>query len=201
MHCENCGTVVGTDSKFCANCGSSTLGILDRSRSPHLSTSRKRHPSKLLIAFVASIPVILLGVYLLLFESESFQIKNNLQEPSEQAERIHDGKIKAKEEAGKIKTVHEDTVTQECPSTQIAALQTLATEDGKQMVLSVTLRDGSNVKYLIKLPLPQADRLQAAVKEGVAKEKVSSWELEGMKIALSTGDNPLSLGVALKFAK
>ncbi len=201
MHCENCGTVVGTDSTFCANCGSSTRGSLDRSRFPHVSTSRKRHPPKLLIAFVASIPVILLGVYLLFFESESSKIKKNLQEASEQAERIPDENIKAKEDVGKIKTVQKDTVKQECPSTQIAALQTLGTEDGKQMVLSLTLTDGSNVKYLIKLPLPQADGLQAAAKEGVAKEKVSSWELEGMGTALSIGDNPLPLGVALKLAK
>ncbi len=45
------------------------------------------------------------------------------------------------------------------------------------MVLSVTLSDGNNVKYLIKLP--QADKLQAAAaKEDVKIEKVSSWELE-----------------------
>ena len=160
---------------------------------------KKKTPSKLLIAFVASIPVILLGVYLLPFESESSKIKKILQEASEQPERIHDEKIKAKEDAGEIKTVQKDTVKQECPSTQIAALQTLGTEDGKQMVLSLTLSDGSNVKYLIKLPI--ADRLQAAAKEGVAKEKVSSWELEGMGTALSIGDNPLPLGVALKLAK
>jgi len=199
MHCENCGTVVGTDSEFCANCGSSTRASLGRSRSPHVSTSRKRHPPKLLIAFVAAIPVILLGVYLLAFESESSKIKKTLQEASEQAERIHEEKIKAKEDAGKIKTVQKDTVKQECRSTQIAALQTLGTEDGKQMVLSLTLSDGSKVKYLIKLPI--ADRLQAPAKEGVVKEKVSSWELEGMGTALSIGDNPLPLGVALKIAK
>ena len=198
MHCENCGTEVGTDSKFCANCGSSTQGSLGRSRSPHVSTS-KRHPPKLLIAFVAAIPVILLGVYLLPFESESSKIKKILQETSEQAERIHDEKIKAKEDAGNIKNVQKDTVKRECPSTQIAVLQTLGTEDGKQMVLSLTLSDGSNVKYLIKLPI--ADRLQAAAKGGVAKEKVSSWELEGMGTALSIGDNSLPLGVALKLAK
>jgi hypothetical protein len=35
-------------------------------------------------------------------------------------------------------------------------MQTLATEEGKQMVLSVTQSDGTNVKYLIKLT--QADK-------------------------------------------
>jgi hypothetical protein len=89
-----------------------------------------------------------------------------------------------------------DTVTKTGLSSQIAGLQTLATEEGKQMVLSVTQSDGNNVKYLIKLP--QADKLAAAVKEAPAKEKVSSWELERLGTALSTGDNPLPLGIALK---
>ncbi len=64
--------------------------------------------------------------------------------------------------------------------------------------LSVTLSDGNNVKYLIKLP--QADKLETAVKDGVAKEKVSAWELEKLGTALSIGDNPLPFGVALKIA-
>ena len=47
------------------------------------------------------------------------------------------------------------TVKKTTAATQIAALQTLAKEEGKEMVLSVTLKDGSNVKYLIKhTPIP-----------------------------------------------
>lgn len=91
-----------------------------------------------------------------------------------------------------------DTVSKTTLSTQVASLQTLGTEEGKQMVLALTLSDGSNVKYLIKLP--QADKLDGAVKEAVAKEKVSSWELERLGTALSIGDNPLPLGVALKIS-
>ncbi|HEX9145054.1 MAG TPA: hypothetical protein VGA09_12325, partial [Candidatus Binatia bacterium] len=94
--------------------------------------------------------------------------------------------------------LYADTVNKTSLSTRIAALQTLGTEEGKQMVLSVTLNDGNNVKYLIKLP--QADKSQAAAKEGVAKEKVSSWELERLGTALSIGDNPLPLGIALKIS-
>lgn len=96
--------------------------------------------------------------------------------------------------------LYADTVNKTSLSTRIAALQTLATEEGKQMVLSVTLSDGNNVKYLIKLP--QADKLQAsAVKEAPVTEKVSSWEIERLGTALSTGDNPLPLGVALKISQ
>jgi len=82
-------------------------------------------------------------------------------------------------------------------SIQIAGLQTLATEEGKQMVLSVTLSDGKNVKYLIKPP--QADKLVAAAKKApVPIEKVSSWEIQRLGTALSTADNTLPFGVALK---
>ena len=96
--------------------------------------------------------------------------------------------------------LYADTVSKTSLSSRIAGLQTLATEEGKQMVLSVTLSDGNNVKYLIKLP--QADKLQAAAKEAPApSEKVSSWEIERLGTALSTGDNPLPLGVALKISQ
>ena len=92
-----------------------------------------------------------------------------------------------------------DTVNKTSLSSRIAGLQTLGTEEGKQMVLSVTLSDGNNVKYLIKLP--QADKLAAPAKEDVKIEKVSSWELERLGTALSTGDNPLPMGVALKISQ
>ena len=94
--------------------------------------------------------------------------------------------------------LYADTVSKTSLSSRIAGLQTLATEEGKQMVLSVTLSDGNNVKYLIKLP--QADKL-VATKEAPASEKVSSWEIERLGTALSTGDNPLPLGVALKISQ
>jgi hypothetical protein len=92
-----------------------------------------------------------------------------------------------------------DTVNKTSLSNRIAGLQTLGTEEGKQMVLSVTLSDGNNVKYLIKLP--QADKMEVAAKGGTAKEKVSSWELEKLGTALSIGDNSLPLGVALKISQ
>ena len=97
--------------------------------------------------------------------------------------------------------LYTDTVNKTSLSHRIAALQTMGTEEGKQMVLSVTQSDGNNVKYLIKLP--QADKLEAAVtaKEGVTKEKVSSWELESLGTALSIGDNLLPMGIELKMSQ
>jgi hypothetical protein len=88
------------------------------------------------------------------------------------------------------------TVTKTAATTQIAMLQTLPTEEGKGTVLSVTLKDGSNVKYLIKPS--QADTLDAATKEGISKQKVSSWDMEKSGTVLSIGESPLPLGVALK---
>jgi hypothetical protein len=92
-----------------------------------------------------------------------------------------------------VDTVHKTTILN-----RIATLQTLDTEAGKDLVLSVTLNDGSNLKYLVKIT--QGDRADGAAKEGVSKEKVSSWELEKLGTALSVGDNPMSLGVALKIS-
>ena len=101
--------------------------------------------------------------------------------------------------------VYTDTVSKTTVSTQISSLQTLATEESKQMVLSMTLSDGSNVKYLVKLPerlvQPQADKLAADANPEVSIEKVSKWELERLGTALSIGDNPLPLGVALKISQ
>ena len=96
--------------------------------------------------------------------------------------------------------LYADTVKKTSLSNRIAGLQTLSTEGGKQMVLSVTLSDGNNVKYLIKLP--EADKLQTAVTEAqAAPEKVSSWEIERLGTALSTGNNALPLGVVLKISQ
>jgi hypothetical protein len=91
-----------------------------------------------------------------------------------------------------------DTVKKTTVSSQIATLQTVATEEGKEMVLLVTRADGSNVKYLIKLT--KADTLDGAAQEGISKQKISSWEMSGLATALSIGDNPLPLGVALKIS-
>jgi hypothetical protein len=95
--------------------------------------------------------------------------------------------------------LYTDTVTKMGLSNRIAAMQTLATEEGKQMVLSVTSTDGNNVKYLIKLS--PAEKSEAAAKEPASIEKVSSWELDRLGTALSTGNNPLPLGVALKISQ
>ena len=84
-----------------------------------------------------------------------------------------------------------ETVNRTTVRNQIALLQTLGTEGGKEMVLSVTTSDG-------KLPKSQAPA--AAPQEPVSIEKVSTWELEKLAIAVSVGDQSLPVGIALKIA-
>jgi hypothetical protein len=88
------------------------------------------------------------------------------------------------------------TVNKTAATSQMATLQTMPMEDGKEMVLSVTLKDGSNLKYRIQSPA--AATLDAATKEGVSKQKVSSYDMEQSGTVLSIGESPLPLGVALK---
>jgi hypothetical protein len=96
-----------------------------------------------------------------------------------------------------------DTVKKTTVSTQVAAMQTLATEEGKQMVLSMTLSDGSNVKYLIKAPerIAEPQAAKPVAQPEIGTEKISNWELERLGTALSIGNNPLPLGIALKISQ
>lgn len=91
------------------------------------------------------------------------------------------------------------TVSKVTDSTQIATLQTMPLEEGKDLVLSVTRKDGSSAKYLIKTPA--ANTLDAATKESVSKQKVSNYDMEGSGEVSNIGENPLPLGVALKVSK
>jgi hypothetical protein len=94
--------------------------------------------------------------------------------------------------------MYADTVTKAAGWNQIATLQTVPVAEGKDMVLSVTLRDGSNVKYLVKVPAtggaPEANQ------EGFSKEAVPTWEVSRLGTAVSSGAQSLPLGVALKIS-
>ena len=91
------------------------------------------------------------------------------------------------------------TVNRTTVSTQVATLQTLPTEEGKETVLSLTLRDGSNAKYLIKPPTP--DVSEAFKKDGMSKEKVSSYEMSQLGTAFNVGASPLPPGIAVKVSQ
>jgi len=83
--------------------------------------------------------------------------------------------------------------------TRVGVLQTLPTEEGKDIVLSLTLKDGSNVRYLVKSA--KGETLDAATKEALSNQKVSSYEISQLGAASNIGDNPLPLGVAVKIAE
>ncbi len=94
--------------------------------------------------------------------------------------------------------IYFDTVNKTTASTQIAAIQTVSAAEGKEVILSVTRRDGTNVKYLIKSE--KAGTSGVAVKEGLSKETVPAWEVTRLETALSIGDSALPLGIALKIS-
>ena len=91
-----------------------------------------------------------------------------------------------------------DTVKKTAALNQIAAIQTVAAAESKELVLSVTLRDGNNVKYLIKSE--KTGTSDDAKKEGLSKETISAWEISRLGTALSIGDKALPLGIALKIS-
>ena len=88
---------------------------------------------------------------------------------------------------------YKDTVNRATLSNRIASLQSLATQEGKGLVLSVTLNDDNNVKYIVKSP-QDGKKLEAGSQDVITKEPVSSWELENLSTAVSIGDNALPLG-------
>ena len=91
-----------------------------------------------------------------------------------------------------------DTVNTTTAVNQIAAIQTLGATEGKELILSVTLRDGNNVKYVIKSE--KAGTADGGAKEGLSKEPVSAWEISNLRTALSSGDSVMPLGIALKIS-
>jgi hypothetical protein len=95
--------------------------------------------------------------------------------------------------------VYLDTVNKTAALNQIAAMQTMAVAEGKDLVLSVTLRDGTNVKYVIKAG--EGVPADGAAKNGFSKEPVPNWEVSRLATALSSGEKTLPLGIALTIAK
>ena len=92
-----------------------------------------------------------------------------------------------------------DAVKATTVSKQISAIQTLAVAgSSKDAVLSLTLSDGSNIKYLVKAAEPR--NVNATEREEQSRESVQKWELASLGSALNVGDTTLPLGIALKMA-
>ncbi len=65
------------------------------------------------------------------------------------------------------------------------------------MVLSITLKEGSNVKYLLKPPTDANSEAITINKDGISNQKVSSYEIS-LSTAFNLGESPLSPGMAVK---
>jgi hypothetical protein len=88
------------------------------------------------------------------------------------------------------------TANKTAASSQIASLQTMAMQEGNDLVLSVTLKDGSSARYRVEFPA--ANTLDAATKESVSKQKLSTYDLEQAGTILSIGETSVPIGLALK---
>jgi len=94
--------------------------------------------------------------------------------------------------------MYADTVTKAAGWNQVTTIQTMPVAEGKDMVLSVTLRDGSNIKYLVKAMAAGAPGQEG--QDGFSKDAVPAWEVSRLGTAVSSGAQALPLGVALKIA-
>ena len=100
--------------------------------------------------------------------------------------------------AGSFLWQYKEAVTITTLNTRIASVQTLETEDGTDIVLSVTLQNGANSKYLI-LPAKNYQIARNGPEE-VASNKVSRWELSKTATAVSTGGTSVPLGLMLEIS-
>ena len=91
-----------------------------------------------------------------------------------------------------------DAVNKTTASQQVATIQTVPVAESKDMVLSLTLRDGNNIQYLIKSA--KAEKSGVATKEQLSKEAVQGWRLTSLGTALSIGDAQVPLGIALNIS-
>ena len=91
-----------------------------------------------------------------------------------------------------------DTVNKTTASKQIAAIQTLPVVESKDMVLTLTLKDGNNIRYLVKSA--KAQKSDGATKDGLSKEAIQGWQLPSLGTALSIGDAQVPLGIALNIS-
>jgi hypothetical protein len=93
---------------------------------------------------------------------------------------------------------YEETVSRTTMNTRIGSVQTLATEDGTDIVLSVTLQNGANSKYLIRPA--KSYQITRNGPEEIASNKVSRWELSKTATAVSTGGASVPLGLMLEIS-
>jgi len=83
-------------------------------------------------------------------------------------------------------------------SKQISAIQTFAVADSKEAVLSLTLSDGSNVKYVVKVAEPYT--AQSLKRDDPSAEILQNWQLASAGTAVNVGAAKVPLGMALRIS-
>ena len=94
--------------------------------------------------------------------------------------------------------LYSDAVRTTTVSKQISSIQTFAVADSKDGVLSLTLSDGSNVKYVVKASKPYTAQSQKGAEH--AAEILQNWELASAGTAVNVGDAKVPLGMALRIS-
>jgi len=94
--------------------------------------------------------------------------------------------------------LYSDTVKTTTASKQISAIQTFAVAESKDMVLSLTLSDGSNVQYRVKTnEMPVRLVTESDLR---STGTLQSWEIANSQVAFNVGDFRLPAGIALKMS-
>jgi hypothetical protein len=82
-------------------------------------------------------------------------------------------------------------------SKQISGIQTFAVAESNDAVLSLTLSDGSNVKYRVKADPPVA---HMAKSDERSVDTLQNWQLASLGTAINVGAATVPLGIALRIA-
>ena len=94
--------------------------------------------------------------------------------------------------------LYSDAVRVTTVSKQISSIQTFAVADCKDGVLSLTLSDGSNVKYVVKASEPYIVQLPKRAEPSA--EILQNWQLASAGTAVNVGDARVPLGMALRIS-
>ena len=93
--------------------------------------------------------------------------------------------------------MYSDAVKATTVSKQISEIQTLAVADSKDTILSLTLKDGSHVQYVVKAAAPLGASTAASEQRS---ETLENWQLASLVTAVSLGDVAVPLGIALRIS-
>ena len=93
--------------------------------------------------------------------------------------------------------LYSDAVRTTTVSKQISAIRTFAVAGSKEAVLSLTLSDGSNVKYVVKAEPPVSPTSKS---DEHSADTLQNWQLASLGTAINVGAATVPLGIALRIA-